>query len=150
MNILNCYTEGKVKFPYNNISIEEVKSLVNNICTYLKIENVSISFIFTDNDSIRLVNHDYRDKDYATDVISFAYRENPFPQNEEDVESLGDIFISLEKADEQAIEYKTTFFDEIKHLLIHGILHLIGYDHETSAEDEKVMQQKEDEIYINV
>jgi probable rRNA maturation factor len=61
-------------------------------------------------------------------------------------EELGDIYISLEKAEEQAKDFEVTFMDESLRLLIHGILHLLGYDHERSIEDEKIMQKLEEDI----
>lgn len=147
---LDFFTEGNIEFPYNNITSEKLKLLVNKICEFIKIDNVSITIIFTDNNSIQEINKNYRNKDYATDVISFAYRENPFPGIEQGVENLGDIYLSLEKAVSQAKEYQVTFYEEVKRLLIHGVLHLIGYDHERSKEDEIEMQNKEDELFDNV
>jgi probable rRNA maturation factor len=89
-------------------------------------------------------------KDSPTDVISFAYREDPFPEAETEVEDLGDIYLSLDRAAQQSVEYGVTLREEVKRLMIHGILHLIGYDHERSAEDEETMRAKEDEIFDSV
>ena len=62
------------------------------------------------------------------------------------MESIGDIYISLEKASENAKSYGIELIHEIKRLIVHGILHLIGFDHEKSAADERIMRNKEDEI----
>lgn len=112
----------------------------------MEADKVSISIILTDNETIHEINREYRGKDKPTDVISFAYRDEPFPSPEDIAEELGDIYISLEKAEEQAPEFEVTFRDELKRLLVHGILHLLGYDHERSPEDEKKMQALEEKI----
>ncbi len=112
---------------------------------------VSISFV--DNEEIRELNRQYRNKDSATDVLSFPLLE--FEETEEDFSNeeeylqeellLGDIIISLERAQEQAAEYGHSFEREIAFLLVHGVLHLLGMDHETEAEEQE-MQQKQEHI----
>ena len=101
----------------------------------------------TDNNYIQTLNNDYRKKDKPTDVISFAYRENAFPGLPDTHENLGDVYISLEKAKEQAAEYKVSMREEVKRLLIHGILHLVGYDHEKGRKEAEEMRAKEDELF---
>ena len=91
---------------------------------------LEINLIFTDNAYIKRINLDYRMKNAATDVISF---EGP---------SGGDIFISVEKAKAQADEYGATLPEELKRLLVHGTLHVLGYDHIKSADAVK-MRAKE-------
>lgn len=106
--------------------------------------DVYISVLLTDNEAIREVNREYRNKDSETDVISFAYLEV-----EEEFESpyvtLGDIVISLEKVEAQASEYGHSFDRELYYVLTHGILHLLGYDH-IEEEDKVEMRKKEEEI----
>jgi len=99
-----------------------------------------VSITFTDNESIRELNREYRDIDRATDVLSF-----PMDDEGDDV-VLGDIVISLERAKEQAIEYGHSLEREISFLCVHSTLHLLGYDHETGEEDEKEMFMKQEEI----
>jgi probable rRNA maturation factor len=111
---------------------------------YKSEKDIYISILLTDNETIKGVNRDYRNKDCPTDVISFAYLEV-----EEEFESpyttLGDIVISLEKVEEQAQEYGHGFNRELYYVLTHGILHLLGYDH--IEEDDKIeMRKKEEEI----
>jgi rRNA maturation RNase YbeY len=103
----------------------------------------SISVILTDDDGIRSINNRYRRKNRPTDVISFAYRENQFPKVDGNVETLGDVYISLERADAQAAQYGAEPAEELLRLMVHGILHLAGYDHERSKRDEAVMREKE-------
>lgn len=105
---------------------------------------VYISLLLTGNDNIQEVNREYRGKDSATDVISFAYHDS------DEVEfgpydTLGDIIISLERVEEQAGDYGHSFRREFYYVLTHGLLHLLGYDH-IEEEDKKEMRAKEEEI----
>ncbi len=94
---------------------------------------------------IRKLNRDYRAKDYATDVLSFPVhddlRGNSFrlPPTLE----LGDLFICHQVAERQAREYEVTWEQEVMHLFCHGFLHLLGFDHEVSPAQEKIMQKHE-------
>jgi len=118
------------------------------ILKFLNEEKLSVSIIITDDDFIHKINKEYRNKDRPTDVISFANREEPFPGEELDnFEDIGEIFISIETAKSQSIEYKVTLKEELLRLIIHGILHLMGYDHETNEEDAKKMEQLESKIF---
>ncbi|KKB33383.1 rRNA maturation RNase YbeY [Bacillus thermotolerans] len=109
-----------------------------------------VSVTFTDNERIREINRDYRGKDTPTDVISFALEEMTEEElaisGAEDLpRMLGDIIISIPRAKEQAEEYGHSFERELGFLAVHGLLHLLGYDHMTE-EDEKVMFQKQKDI----
>jgi probable rRNA maturation factor len=146
---IDVYTDGDVSLPYENITLKQIKSLVQRICNLIKID-ADISVILCDNNIIHAINREYRNKNKPTDVISFSYMEYPFPAVESAPEPLGDIYISLEKAMENARSYEVKYSDEIKRLLIHGILHLIGYDHERSPEDERIMQEKEEQIFNQI
>ena len=112
--------------------------------------DVSLALILTDNRTIRKLNREYRGKDRSTDVISFAYRDEPFPDTGGREEMLGDIYISLVKTLSQAGKYGVSFREEFCRLLIHGVLHLIGYDHELSAEEEERMRTKEAELMASL
>lgn len=89
-----------------------------------------ISLLITDDETIRKYNKEYRNKDRATDVLSFPM--------EDDI-ILGDVAISFETAKRQSEEAKINIDREVAFLFIHGLLHLLGYDHETSQEDEEEM-----------
>ncbi len=114
-----------------------------------QIEDVAeVNLTVVDNEEIHRMNLEYREKDSATDVLSF-----PMSDGEEfdiDPETnriiLGDIVISAEKAAEQAKEYGHSFEREMCFLATHSMLHLLGYDHEKSTEEEKIMFQKQDKI----
>lgn len=112
-------------------------------------ENAEVSITFVNNDEIQEINRDYRKLDKPTDVISFALEETSVGEIEikgDDIPViLGDIIISVEMAKEQSEEYNHSFERELGFLAVHGLLHLLGYDHMTK-EDEKEMFQKQDEI----
>jgi len=129
----------------------EMESLIRNcIESAIKAENldipVEISVVLTDNVGIRDLNREYRGKDDSTDVLSF-----PLCESSDDLKliagdealALGDIVISLEKAHSQSIEYDHEFSTEIGFLLVHGTLHLLGYDHEIDEDNEKLMRSRE-------
>ncbi len=104
-----------------------------------------ISVTFTDNAGIRELNREYRGKDSATDVLSFPmydFYSGEEPEKGMPVE-LGDIVISLERAQEQAREYSHSFQREVSFLCVHSVLHLLGYDHERSADDETLMRERQ-------
>lgn len=127
-------------------SKELVASLLSFAGNYLEIKEQSeVSVTFVNDDKIREINKQYRNKDTATDVISFAIQEEDDDFNFEWSEiddsfpaDLGDLFISIDKAAEQAKEYGHSFERELGFLALHGFLHLNGYDHMT-ADDEKEM-----------
>ena len=108
-----------------------------------------ISVSLVDNEFIHQLNKEYRNIDRPTDVISFAFREGD--DNKEhilkskDVVPLGDIYISVDKALEQAKEYGHTIKRELAFLFVHGLLHLLGYDH-MKKEDEEIMFPLQDKI----
>ncbi len=150
MRLIEVFTEGEISLPYLGIDNEYISSVSEKILELNDTDNISVSIILTDNNKIHEINREFRGKDNPTDVISFAYREEPFPFPAEMTEELGDIYISLEKASEQAVEFEVSFQEEIKRLLIHGCLHLLGYDHERSPEDEIIMQEMEDKIFNSI
>ena len=107
-----------------------------------------MSVTFTDNEGIRELNHEHRDKDSATDVLSFpmyAFTEDDMPDTEFSVE-LGDIVVSLERAKEQSEEFGHSYEREVAFLCVHSVLHLLGYDHELSEEDDADMRERQRKI----
>ncbi|MBE6147128.1 MAG: rRNA maturation RNase YbeY [Firmicutes bacterium] len=123
--------------------IVDLEKLLNYALEKETIENAEFSIIFVDKDTIHELNKNYRNVDRVTDVISFALEDNK--TIELSVRLLGDIYICVEKIEEQAIEYGHSFQRELSFLAIHGLLHLLGYDH-MNEEDEKVMFNKQDDI----
>ncbi len=109
-----------------------------------------VSITYTDNQSIHALNLQYRQVDKPTDVLSFPLMdfsgESDEPVADEPVVSLGDIVISLERAREQAEEYGHSFEREVAFLTVHSMLHLLGYDHEVSEEDDRDMRARQSAI----
>jgi probable rRNA maturation factor len=110
-------------------------------------ENEILSLTLTDNVEIRSLNRLYRDKDKATDVLSFCMddKEEAWPETDDDEspKELGDIIISVEMVKENAQYFKVTEEEELKRLIIHGMLHLTGKDHATNNSDEPMLCEQE-------
>ena len=107
-----------------------------------------LSVTLTDDAHIHEFNREYRGVDRATDVLSFpmySFSDGDVPPEDGDF-TLGDVVISVERAEAQAKEYGHSTRREIAFLTVHSILHLLGWDHETSPEDERAMFAKQDEI----
>lgn len=104
-----------------------------------------VSVVLVDDRYIRQLNREYRDKDYATDVLSFALNEGDEPQiiDGSPENLLGDIIISLETAVRQANEYGHSLEREVAFLTVHGMLHLLGYDHEEEADRQEMRREEE-------
>ncbi len=107
---------------------------------------VSVSFV--DNKEIRQLNKLYRNKDKSTDVLSFPLGENDVydVNNETGAYLLGDVVISIETAIKQAQMYNHTLEREVGFLTVHSMLHLLGYDHETTPIDAAKMREKEEQV----
>ena len=108
------------------------------------VENSELSITLTDNEHIHVLNKKFRGIDKATDVLSFAFHESDEPEIiGADFDILGDIIISLERAKVQADEFGHSFLREIIFLEVHGLLHLLGYDHiEENDRQEMEAEQK--------
>ena len=104
-----------------------------------------LSLLIANDKIIKEINKEYRNKDSATDVISFAYNET---ENVGPMNIMGDIIISIEKVKEQAKEYGHSEEREFYYVFCHGILHLLGYDH-IEKEDKKIMREREEKILKN-
>lgn len=129
INLYNNYS-SEIKFNFEKI-IQDIENGFES--------DKEASLILVDIDEITRINKEYRNKDYATDVISFE------EDDEEDENYLGDIFLSVDKAISQSIEYGHSVEREFAFLVIHGLLHLHGYDH-MNEEEEKIMFKKQEEI----
>lgn len=104
-----------------------------------------VSLLICGDTRIQALNRDYRNKDKATDVLSFPSHENLRKISPaEDEVFLGDLAISVPTARRQAREFRISVWDEFVHLYFHGLLHLLGFDHEISEKEEKLMQKWED------
>ena len=114
--------------------------------------DAEVSVTFTDNEYIKKLNGQYRNKDAATDVLSFPLYDFECEDDMPEGESLplGDIVISIERAKEQAKEIGHSFIEECAFLAVHSTLHLLGYDHERSDEDDEAQCAAQKEIIAKV
>jgi len=137
MNKFEIFNETEEK-----IDTKEIKNLLDYALKYKDLENVEFNIIFVDSETIRNINKEYRNIDRETDVISFALEDN------EDIKFefgrlLGDIYISIPRMKQQAKEYGHSEKRELSFLIIHGLLHLLGYDHMTKEEEEIMFKEQE-------
>jgi probable rRNA maturation factor len=130
--------------------IDEIEKLLNYTAEKENVQDGSeLSVTFVSNERIQEINREYREKDRPTDVISFALEE--MGEGELEIVGgdiprvLGDIIISIPKAREQAEDYNHSFMRELGFLAVHGLLHLLGYDH-MNEQDEKRMFDRQKEI----
>ena len=126
------------------IDTKELDRVIKFACKHLKIENPLLNIVIVDNKKIQEKNREYRNKDAVTDVISFAFEEVK-DVDYKDVRFLGEIYISYERCVEQAADFGHSVKREFCYLAVHGLLHLLGYDH-MNEEDKKVMRALEEEI----
>lgn len=121
-----------------------LEKLMQFAVTKEKISPVEFNIIFVDDSYIHKLNKEYRGIDKKTDVITFAL-EDQIDVEYEDIRVLGDIYISLNQAKGQAVEYGHSLTRELAFLCVHGFYHLLGYDHMTK-EEEKIMFAKQEEV----
>ena len=126
------------------IDTKELDRVIKFACKHLKIENPLLNIVIVDNKKIQEINREYRNKDAVTDVISFAFEEVEDVKYD-DIRFLGEIYISYERCVEQAADFGHSVKREFCYLAVHGLLHLLGYDH-MNEEDKKVMRALEEEI----
>ena len=113
------------------------------VLTHLVLQDTELSILLCDDATIHPLNRDYRGKDKPTDVLSFAQREGDFAFIDDNL--LGDVIISMDTTIRQANERNHSIETELRILLVHGILHLLGYDHIEDDEAE-IMESKERDI----
>ena len=123
---------------------KEIKKVLKKGLEILDINNVEFNIVIVDNNYIHELNKNYRGIDRETDVISFALEDDK-SFNTTEVRMLGDIYISIDRVRSQAKEYGHSEKRELYFLAVHGLLHLLGYDH-MKEEDEKVMFAKQEEV----
>ena len=148
MNVMISNYPEELEFPAD---IEKnVRAAAEKVGELYGVENGEVSVTLTNNEYIHTLNKQYRGIDRPTDVLSFALNESEEPEVEDgpDVNVLGDLVISVERAKEQAADYGHSVKREIAFLTVHGMLHLLGYDHmeeedriEMEAEQRFVMEK---------
>lgn len=153
--------KSRIKKRTSKVLDSEIKALEKVFCRFLAgnphfngVTAVSISMTLCGRAKIKTLNREYRQKDYATDVLSFPIFDNLRPDTKVKKSSalnlpfveLGDLVICKEIARSQALEFGITYEQEIVHLATHGFLHLLGFDHEISSKEEKIMESFEAEL----
>lgn len=123
--------------------IKKLEIFVINICKELTIKNKIISIVIADSIIVTDLNKKYRNINDTTDVLSF-----PLSSIESEEPILGEIVIDLERAQSQAGKYKNSLLRELSFLILHGILHLIGYDHDKEHDGEMRKQEKRLESFL--
>lgn len=132
--IINNQRKIKVNTKLFRVFAEAASSKI------IETESKNFTVAFVSDRKMREFNKNFRGKDLTTDVLSFSFEPDEFDENSD---NLGDIAISLEQAERQSIENNLDFETEVKQLILHGILHLCGYDHET---DNGEMNKRELEL----
>lgn len=144
-----------VNYEEPSFQKEDYERIIDQVCQEAALvyglgPNAEISVLLCHNDYIHKLNKQYRDMDRPTDVLSFALNEGDddgYGYDGPDTALLGDIVISLEKVQEQADEYGHSFERELAYLTIHGMLHILGYDHMTP--EDKAEMRKEEEFILH-
>lgn len=131
-----------------NVDLNDIEKLLKKSIKFLNIESSIFNVIIVDDERIHQINKEYRNIDRPTDVISFALEDSDKVEGL-DFRVLGDIYVSIDTARRQAYEYYNTEKEEIRFLVIHGLLHLLGYDHTLGEKEEKEMFDLEEEVLIN-
>ncbi|MFH1451223.1 MAG: rRNA maturation RNase YbeY [bacterium] len=111
-------------------------------------EDKDLSIAFVGPKRIRELNNKYRGEDKATDVLSFSAAEDSFFKKKIFPTELGEIIICPAIVKKNAKEAKTAFSKELKRVLIHGILHLFGYDHEKGEKEKRAMERREERYFL--
>lgn len=129
------------------VDLGRVRRSLKRLLKELGCKDSEVSLLLVDDDQIREINKNYLQRDRPTNVISFAMTEGAFGDVHPEI--LGDIILSVETAARDAIACDIDFMDEVEFLLIHGLLHLLGYNHENveSSEAEK-MKKLERELFF--
>lgn len=139
MNTFDIFDEYGYKEDYKYLD-----DVINKTFEDLNITNANMSLIFIDDDKMKELNKTYRGVDRTTDVLSFALEDNNTIKLP--VRELGEVYISIPKMKEQAKEFNHSEKRELSFLTCHGLLHLLGYDHTRSEEDEKIQFGLQDKI----
>ena len=127
--------------PHAGIGRAEILRRIHAMIRELQLKNPEVSFLLTDDERIHQLNKVYRGKDRPTDVLAFAMQEGELAELAGAV--LGDVIVSVPTARKQADERGVAVADEVTMLLAHGLLHLLGWDHETPAEDRRMRAETE-------
>jgi len=131
------------------LHLRPIRSSMTKAINYLKCRDKEISLILVDDPEITVVNSEYLGRNRPTNVISFGMQEGEWGEIQPVL--LGDIVISVETALRDSLSNQIDLEDEILFLFIHGLLHLLGYDHESgNAADAEMMKAREKEVFSSI
>ena len=126
----------------------QVKRQLSRAMTYLGCQEQELSVVFGDDRLLQDLNRDYRDKDRPTNVLAFP--QSPIDAVAPSADLLGDVVVSLPTAQREAQDLEQPLEARVVYLLVHGLLHLLGYDHEPSDADRQRMEALEQEILAHL
>ena len=153
-NVMIYFTDSRDGEPISYAMKILIRRAVVATLAYEGFANAAqVSVTFTDNEGIRVLNRTYRQIDRETDVLSFPlidFEGGEEPPTDEAEVMLGDIVLSLEKAEAQAEEFGHSVEREVAFLTVHSMLHLLGYDHVNSDEEDAEMRRRQREILENI
>jgi probable rRNA maturation factor len=132
---------------HKKLALEELQMHGDTMMKRLRVQSQDVTIMLVDDAAIKKLNRQYRKKNKPTDVLSFSMKEGEFTQFAPTM--LGDIVISVQTAEKQAKEKKHTLQKEVTFLTAHGLLHLLGYDHETDKE-EAAMNKKTEAVMADL
>ena len=138
--------------PFDHSMMLLVRYAIKATLAYESVKgDAEVSFTCCNHEDIRILNRDYRQKDASTDVLSFPLYENREEiEAENDFLTLGDIVVNYERAAEQAESFGHSLSREIVFLTIHSVLHLLGYDHELSPEEDELQCARQRDIVASM
>ena len=131
------------------VEIEDLRRIATGVLAGERVPAAELGVLVTDDEAILSLNREYAGEDEATDVLAFSLREGEEFVSPDGVQRLGEVIISYPTARRQADEAGRQVEEEIAHLLVHGILHLLGYDH-AEAEEERHMRARTEELLASV
>ena len=142
----DLYFQEDMKAPLDE---KEIKARLDSFLSELGVtSDFSISFV--SDDEIRNLNREYRAKDEPTDVLTFRLKDDDTFPDVVEGDEMGDIFISLDAVSRNASEFSVPFSEELTRVMLHGLLHLLGYDHESNDFKSEKMLQKQEDIMLRL
>lgn len=139
---INFHLESGVNHPFKKVE-KLISHWLINVAESESKKIVQLNYIFCDDEYLLDINKRYLDHDYYTDIITFPYQEGKLLE--------GDLFISLDRIKENALQYSNSFDTELRRVMVHGLLHLMGYTDKTN-EDLLKMRERENfylDLYVN-
>ncbi len=136
--LVAIHVRGRARELVGRATRQALRRKISRVLRAAGRESWELSLSLVDDAEIRALNHEYAGQDHATDVLSFSQREGVLPSRATAIELLGDVVISAETALRQADAAGRPLGDELLHLAVHGVAHLLGFDHRNRAEERRM------------